>query len=588
MLKTVIKENSYKDSIVLMLLTNEVSNIEGVKRASIMMATSANKDIFNQSGLLTSEVENAKADDIAIVMEVADESVESLVLETIDAFLDQSARKNNIQSHSNVKNWQTALEIMPDANLAVLSIPGIYAYDEANTALDAGLNVFIFSDNVSLEDELKLKTKAHDLGLLVMGPDSGTGIVSNIPIAFTNKVSSGNIGIVGASGTGIQEVSTLLDKNGAGVTNAVGTGGRDLHETIGGITMLDALRHLKEKGDTEVLVLISKPPAQSVKEKIEKYIRSLDMPVVTLFLGNKPKVHEENIYHAYTLEEAALAANAFSKQENPFNLNLNRPKQDSIESLNQKTIKGYYSGGTLATEAAMLIKDAMNLEVHDTLKPGYTLEHQGFEVVDMGDDQYTQGRPHPMIDPHMRIDAMERAMDDPNTGIILFDVVLGYGSHNNMAQALAPTLLRLSEKAENEGRVIKFVATVCGTDKDPQNLQVQTQILEDLGVFVAQSNAHAVITSLQYLGYDFEYTTRPQKIVSKEHVHETNESVHVMRLLSETPKIINVGVQSFTDNLMDVGVTPVQFDWRPVAGGDPELMKTLRFLNNYTFEEESA
>lgn len=588
MLKTVIKENSYKDSIVLMLLTNEVSNIEGVKRASIMMATSANKDIFNQSGLLTSEVENAKADDIAIVMEVADESVESLVLETIDAFLDQSARKNNIQSHSNVKNWQTALEIMPDANLAVLSIPGIYAYDEANTALDAGLNVFIFSDNVSLEDELKLKTKAHDLGLLVMGPDSGTGIVSNIPIAFTNKVSSGNIGIVGASGTGIQEVSTLLDKNGAGVTNAVGTGGRDLHETIGGITMLDALRHLKEKGDTEVLVLISKPPAQSVKEKIEKYIRSLDMPVVTLFLGNKPKVHEENIYHAYTLEEAALAANAFSKQENPFNFNLNRPKQDSIESLNQKTIKGYYSGGTLATEAAMLIKDAMNLEVHDTLKPGYTLEHQGFEVVDMGDDQYTQGRPHPMIDPHMRIDAMERAMDDPNTGIILFDVVLGYGSHNNMAQALAPTLLRLSEKAENEGRVIKFVATVCGTDKDPQNLQVQTQILEDLGVFVAQSNAHAVITSLQYLGYDFEYTTRPQKIVSKEHVHETNESVHVMRLLSETPKIINVGVQSFTDNLMDVGVTPVQFDWRPVAGGDPELMKTLRFLNNYTFEEESA
>ncbi|HLV49569.1 MAG TPA: hypothetical protein VKY25_01415 [Erysipelothrix sp.] len=168
MLKTVIKENSYKDSVVLMLLTNEVSNLEGVKRASIMMATPANKDIFNQSGLLTPEVENAKADDIAIVMEVEDESVEKLVLETVSAFLNQSSQKRGSETQTTVRSWNQALDMMPDANLAVLSIPGIYAYDEANAALDLGLNVFIFSDNVSIEDELKLKTKAHEKGLLVM------------------------------------------------------------------------------------------------------------------------------------------------------------------------------------------------------------------------------------------------------------------------------------------------------------------------------------------------------------------------------------------------------------------------------------
>lgn len=588
MLKTVIKENSYKDSVVLMLLTNEVSNLEGVKRASIMMATPANKDIFNQSGLLTPEVENAKADDIAIVMEVEDESVEKLVLETVSAFLNQSSQKRGSETQTTVRSWNQALDMMPDANLAVLSIPGIYAYDEANAALDLGLNVFIFSDNVSIEDELKLKTKAHEKGLLVMGPDSGTGIISHIPIAFTNKVSQGNIGIVGASGTGIQEVTTLIDKKGSGVTSAIGTGGRDLHESIGGITMLDGLRHLKDRNDTDVLVLISKPPAPSVKTKIENYIRSFDKPVVTLFLGNKPMHHEENIYHAYTLEEAALAAVAFSKGENPFELNLNRPAQNTIPSLQGKTIKGYYSGGTLASEAAMLIQDVLGLSNESNTKAGYLLDVNGFEIIDMGDDKFTQGRPHPMIDPHMRIEAMEHAMEDVNTGIILFDVVLGYGSHPNMAEALAPTILNLTEQAKRENRTIQFIATVCGTNQDPQNLREQTQILENLGVFVAESNAHAVISALQYLGHNFEYEPRPHKLIPKEFVHEDHESDGITQLLASTPKIINVGLQSFTDNLSDAGVTPVQFDWRPVAGGDPELMRTLRFLNNFVFEEESA
>lgn len=584
MLKTVIKENSYKDSVVLMLLTNEVSALEGVHRASIMMATPANKDIFNQSGLLTAEVEAAKADDIAIVMEVEDDQIESLVLKTVDDFLDQSTRSNSQNTSLEVNNWKSALEALPEANLAVLSIPGIYAYDEANTALDHGLNVFIFSDNVSLEDEKKLKERAHSLGLLVMGPDSGTGIISNIPVAFTNKVRSGNIGIVGASGTGIQEVTTRIHRQGGGVSSAIGTGGRDLHETIGGITMLDSLRHLQNQDGTDVLVVISKPPAPSVKEKIEKYIRSIDKPVVTLFLGNKPTHHESNVYHAYTLEEAALAAVAFSKNENPFDIDLNRKPLEKIGALSGKTIKGYYSGGTLASEAAMLIKESLNIDLSIEMNPGFQLEYEGFEIIDMGDDQYTQGRPHPMIDPHMRIDAMKRAVDDVNTGVILFDVVLGYGSHENMAEALAPTILELTEKANDANRTIKFVAVLCGTDIDPQDIHQQKQILEDLDVYVAESNAHAVVASLQFLGHDISFEKRPVKASSKSDEDKEKLFDSVSNLLSTKPHIINVGLQSFADNLTDAGVIPVQFNWRPVAGGDPLLMKTLKFLNNYTFE----
>lgn len=226
MLKTVVKKGSYQDSVVLMLLTNAISGLEGVNKVSVMMATPANKDIFAQSGLDTAELLEATANDMVVVADVDQEDVINVVMEKVEAFLKQKSQASSSHSGTEVvKSWNKATASLPGANLAVISIPGAYAALEANRALDEGLNVFMFSDNVSVEDEKALKEKAHRKGLVVMGPDCGTGIIQGVPIAFTNSVTPGSIGIIGASGTGIQELTTIIDRLGEGVENAIGTGG---------------------------------------------------------------------------------------------------------------------------------------------------------------------------------------------------------------------------------------------------------------------------------------------------------------------------------------------------------------------------
>src|SRR5580704_9603583 len=96
----------------------------------------------------------------------------------------------------------------------------------------------IFSDNVPIAEEASLKHEARERGLMVMGPDCGTAIIGGVPLAFANAVPRGDIGIIGASGTGIQEVSTLIARAGRGVRHAIGTGGRDMHAEVGGLTTL--------------------------------------------------------------------------------------------------------------------------------------------------------------------------------------------------------------------------------------------------------------------------------------------------------------------------------------------------------------
>ena len=254
MLKTVVKKGNYHDSVVLMLLTNHISTIEGVNKASIMMATPANKDIFKQSGLDTEELMEASANDMVIVADIVEEAVlDTILSETEEFFKKQSTANADKKGAESVKSWDAALRKMPDANLAVISIPGAYAALEADRALDEGLNVFMFSDNVTVEDELKLKQKAHEKGLAVMGPDCGTGIIQGVPIAFTNNTAKGSIGIIGASGTGIQELTTIIDRLGEGVTNAIGIGGRDLNAAIGGITMMDMIDAMEDDDTVKVL-----------------------------------------------------------------------------------------------------------------------------------------------------------------------------------------------------------------------------------------------------------------------------------------------------------------------------------------------
>ncbi|MCD2206635.1 acyl-CoA synthetase FdrA [Listeria booriae] len=585
MLHTIIKENAYQDSVVLMLLTNKISTIAGVNRVSIMMGTPANKDIFGSSGLRTEELEKASANDMAIVVDIDDASILDEILTEVDAFLASQATKESGNETETARTWDKAMKLDPDANMALISIPGTYAASEADRALDEGLHAFIFSDNVPIEEELRLKQKAHEKGLLVMGPDCGTGIVNGVPMAFTNVVKPGNIGIVGASGTGIQEVSTIIDRLGGGVTNAIGTGGRDLSETVGGITMLDAIAALDKQADTDVIVVISKPPAKAIRDKVLALLRTISKPAVTIFLGEKPTYHEENLYHAYTLEETARIAVQLAKGQEVTATQTTIDVPNISFTPEQKHLKGYYSGGTLASEAAMLIADALALKEGLIKQDGYILKTEGHEVIDLGDDIYTQGKPHPMIDPEKRIAFIRDAANDPETAVILLDVVLGYGSHEDMAGQLAPAIKEVIAKAKEAGREIAVIGTVCGTLQDPQDYNEQRQTLEAAGVIVKDSNNEAVRTGLELVGHKVQDNDKAiQKVDSETTAPVLNASDAMLDLLAKQPRVINVGLKSFAEAITETGGRVVQFDWRPVAGGDAKLQKVLQFLNSYRAE----
>ena len=582
MLRTVVKKGSYQDSVVLMLLTNEISTIEGVKKVSIMMATPANKDIFKQSGLDTEELMAATANDMVVVADVDDESMLDVIMENVEAFLKKQSTSNNASKGSeSVKSWDKALDKLPDANLAVISIPGAYAALEADRALDQGLNVFMFSDNVTIEDEKALKEKAHAKGLSVMGPDCGTGIIQGVPIAFTNSVSKGSIGIIGASGTGIQELTTIIDRLGEGVNNAIGTGGRDLSTTVGGITMMDMIDAMEKDETVKVLIVISKPPAQAVREKISARLSGFSKPVITLFLGEKPEYHEENFYHTYTLDEAARLAVSLVRGKEVPEATVDVDESEFYKAEDNKTIKAYYSGGTLANEAAMLIKDALNVTDPPEDIEGYMLQLDGNIVVDLGDDAYTQGKPHPMIDPAKRIECMQEAVDDESTGVILLDIMLGYGSHPDMAGALLPTIKELQAKADAANRKVFFVATVCGTRRDYQGYDEAVNKLKDAGVIVCENNKLACQTAIRAIGRDFVEPVKPIRPKTVVEIEKNEPSDKLMQMLSEKPKIINVGLKSFAEVCEEFGCEVVQYDWMPPAGGDIKLIKTLNFLRNY-------
>jgi len=578
MLHTIIKENSYQDSINLMLLTNSVNSLEGVKKSSIMMGTEANKDIFKNSGLLTPEAETAKGNDMVIVVDTDDEAVVNQVLAETDRFLNDLSVTKDSDGLKSVKNWKDALEALPDANLALFSIPGEYAADEIEKALDHNLNVFSFSDNISIADEVRLKKKAHEKGLLLMGPDCGTGIISGIPMAFTNVVNKGNIGIVGASGTGIQEVTAMIDKLGGGVVHAIGTGGRDLSDKVGAITVKDAIVGLEHHDATEVIVVISKPPAPEVRNEVVQLLHDVSKPVVAIFLGEKPDHHEGSVYLAHTLEETARIAVDLANGQ-PVKSNYYEPVAHHVENPLPagKTVKGLYSGGTLAAEAGMLISEA--LELGGLVKEeGYILKSHGFEVMDLGDDIYTQGKPHPMIDPEVRINKIKEYSTDPATGVILLDCVLGYGSHPDMAQALAPTIKEAIAAAKADGRDLHFVGTVVGTKQDPQDFNQAVATLEAAGVIVEESNAKAVQLALKFMGKELVEEDKQVILYNKEKNPLPTLSAAVDEMLNTMPRVINVGLESFNEPIIKYGGQSIQFNWKPVAGGNKKLIKILNAL----------
>ncbi|WP_059104560.1 acyl-CoA synthetase FdrA [Shouchella shacheensis] len=568
MLHAVIKTNSYQDSVNLMLLTNQVSSLQGIERASVMMGTDANKDIFKNTGLFAEELNQAGANDMCIVVDTDNTDKVDEVLAEVEHFLKNQSVKSKGSQTSRVRSWEKATETLPNANLALISVPGKYAAGEAERALDLGLHAFIFSDNVPLEDEERLKGKAEELGLLVMGPDCGTGIISGVPLAFANVVREGNIGVIGASGTGIQEVTTLIDRRGGGIRHAVGTGGRDLSAEIGATTMLQSLAAFEEDAGTDVIVLVSKPPAESVRSQVLERLAASPKPVVVSFVGDDPAVHDEaGIYLAYTLNEAAHLALNLAKGNDPHHEEVGIP---DISENREGVLSGLYSGGTLATEAAVLASSALSLSEGVVHEEGFMLKAKGHEIIDLGDDMYTEGRPHPMIDPTTRIEYFEKAAVDPKVAVVLFDVVLGYGAFGDPASAILPAIEQGKDKKA-------YVAVLCGTKADVQAYDEQKAKLEAAGVIVKESNEEAVSAALALLGAEVPKKEKVSLPVLKK-TDRVAASEAIRALISEKPRVINVGLANFVEPIETHGGTCVQYDWRPVAGGNERMQKILQLL----------
>jgi len=490
-----LKPSFYMDSVALMRCSKDVAAMDGVEDAALMMGTPANRQIMTDARLMAADGQRAKAGDLVIGIRAEDNAAADRALAAAQAFLEQPASRHGPGEGWQPKTLRAGIKAMPDASLALISVPGDYAAAEARKALNRGLNVMIFSDNVPIEAEISLKQQGREAGCLVMGPDCGTAILGGVPLAFANNVPAGSIGIIGASGTGIQEVSALIARGGQGISHAIGVGGRDLKAEVGGITTLMALDMLDADPSTQHIVVVSKPPASTVAARIAARIGESDKTFTICFLGGEPIDLPGNARAARTLRDAALSALG----QSPLDAQPDRAAGDhDVATIRERTaICGLFAGGTLCAEAQVIMRDA-GLSVASNVPidgvASFNVETKGgHRLIDLGDDQFTQGKPHPMIDPAVRDQPLADALADPEVGVILMDVVLGYGSHPNPAGHLADTLSALAA----EGRLI--VASVTGTDEDPQIRARQVDLLKRVGVKVASSNAEAVIAAIDGL-----------------------------------------------------------------------------------------
>lgn len=499
--RTIVKKGVYFDSVKLMLVTNELNFIEGVEDASIVMGTELNKESLERMGLLTEEAKSSASTDMIIAINADDEESIELTLSKLDELLN-AKQESHGESSYRPRSIDGAVTVQPESNLCIISVPGKYAKNAAAEALSKNLHVMLFSDNVTLEEELELKTMAVEKNLLMMGPDCGTAMINNVPLCFSNKVRNGSIGIVAASGTGAQEVMTLIDSMGGGLTQVIGTGGRDLSETIGGKMMFMALEALNEDANTEVITVVSKPPAPSVKEKMIEFIKlNITKPVVINFLGAKfDKDQEGSIYFESTLEEAARKSvevagykdSGFSRAEAEKKIEELSKKELSLLNENQKYIRGLFSGGTLAYESLFTMEESLDV-VHSNLSKTHKVKDvyhmDGHATVDFGEDEFTNGRPHPMIDPTLRHEVFVNMLKAEDTAVIVMDIVLGYGSHVKPHKVFVDTYKKYNERNEKH---VSVIINICGTKEDPQNYNEIEKELENAGMIVMNSNFSAV------------------------------------------------------------------------------------------------
>ncbi len=497
---TLIRHNLYSDSVSLMRMGNQAKALAGVEDVLIGMATELNKELLEAMGCMTPDAMNAGPNDLLIGIVAHTQEALDASLTEVDALLQNKKRAPGKERQgASFETIGDAVDQGEGYNFAVISVPGAYAARECRIALEHGLNVFLFSDNVSVEDEVRLKKLANERGLFLMGPDCGTAIINGVPLGFANVVRKGDIGIAAASGTGLQHVTTLLHHMGAGISQAIGTGGRDLSTKVAGRTMLFALDALAEDEETKVVMILSKPPAPEVAELVLEKAKAMKKPVVLCLFGREFKGDIGSITLCTDMEQAAATA---------AQLSLGRPVelQDSyfdivpVEQFRKRRtpeqlyVRGIFGGGTVCDEAMVTfrslgipIRSNIPLSKEEALFDIHRSEGNTF--LDMGDDYFTKGKPHPMIDPALR---NKRVVADallPDTAVMLLDVELGYGSHPDPAGIAVEAMQEAKSKLQ--GRELLWIASVIGTPDDPQGYEQQMKKLKNAGFVVTLSNVHA-------------------------------------------------------------------------------------------------
>ncbi|OJX47428.1 MAG: hypothetical protein BGO78_16675 [Chloroflexi bacterium 44-23] len=568
MIKTEIRRGVYIDSAKLMKLQRSLDDFASILDVGVIMGTDSNKELLSHIGLTSPEIMAAKPDELVIAIKAADEKSADFALSKVDDLL--AARTASLDQDYLPRSLETATKMLPGAEWVIVSVAGRYAAGVTREALHLGKHVHLFSDNVTVEDEIELKKEARELGLLVMGPDCGTAMVDGFGLAFANKIRKGPIGIVAAAGTGLQQVASRIHQLNGGITFGIGTGGKDLSEKVGAITFLMALDVLKRDPDTKVIVLISKPPSPKVAEEVLKAARKAGKPVVINFIARAvTTLQDGNLFFATGLDDAARLAVDLVK---------NPPVMKGDEDLGlekftpqQKYLRGLFSGGTLAYEAQHILAGYVprvwaNAPINKENKMANSFESQEHSIIDLGEDEFTVGRLHPMMDNDLRIRRILEEANDPEVAVLMLDIVIGYGSHPDPASELAPALAEAKVNAKKAGRHLEVVCVVTGTDEDPQNFENQVTQLKKAGAFVDPSNEVVV----RYVGRILRALAE-RNIVEADQIGKPVDLDQIKRPLA----VINVGLESFSENLKDQGAPYIQVDWKPPASGNEKMASIL-------------
>jgi FdrA protein len=492
---------AYRDSLLLLGATRAMQDSDDVSWASASMATPGMVEDLEGRGFPPDSLAGADANALVLAVEAAEDPAASQALDRGRAMLfaeagaDRDGAAADRRGHRAQPEPRTvgeAARLLPEANVAVVSVPGPYAAIAAHSALTAGLHVLLFSDNVPVSDEVALKRRASGLGRLVMGPGAGTAMLGGVGLGFANAVGAGPVGVVAAAGTGAQEVMTLLDHWGIGVSQVIGVGGRDLSAEVGGLMARDAVRALDADPRTEVILLISKPPDQDVARTVIGASRGT--PVVAACLGmSAPEGGLAGASLAATLEGGALRVAEILGRDVP-DLSGSYGAEAAIAraGAGRTAVRGFFTGGTLCYEAQVILSQALgpvysNIPLrHDLGLPAPAGAHV---CLDLGEEEYTKGRPHPMIDPAARREIMREQAFGPDVAAVLLDVVLGYASHPDPAGEIAATCADIVA----DGAAV--VCYVLGARADQQGLDRQRAKLAEAGAIVTESAAQAARTA---------------------------------------------------------------------------------------------